>query len=205
MIAHIHGILVSALPSHVIIEAGGVGYKIFITAFTFGKLPPLNHPCKLHTVQIIREQSHALYGFFHATACELFEMLLGVTGIGPKLALCILGHMSEAEFFQAIANNDVNALSKIPGIGKKTAQRLLIEIRDKIPSQEVSLAYSSMHPAISGNDSAPWKLAMNALINLGYTPAIAQKAVQKTLQNQELTTASDLPTLIAESLKNTQS
>ncbi len=197
MISYIHGILAHATPSYAIIEAGGVGYKIFITAATFAKLPKNQSACKLHTVHVIREQSQALYGFLHPHACELFETLLGVSGIGPKIALSILGHMSESDFAQAIYNEDIPMLSKIPGIGKKTAERLLIEMRDKIPPEE------SMQFAAVSTGSSAGKHAVNALVNLGYTPVIAQKAVKKTVEQYKSETL-DLAVLIAESLKNIQ-
>lgn len=193
MIAYIHGTLTLATPYQVIIEAAGVGYKIFITPLTYGKLPQIKHECTLHTVQVIREQSNSLYGFMHPHSCELFETLLGVTGIGPKLALSILGHMSDEELSTAITNEDVTSLSKIPGIGKKTAQRLLIEIRDKLPASNIQLAPTAILPTIS-------KHAVSALINLGYSQPTALKAVQKTLQS--LPEDPDLSLLIAHSLKN---
>lgn len=202
MISSIHGLLISANPSFAIIEAYGVGYKIFISALTFSKLPALSNSCKLFTVQVIREQSNALYGFLNSHSCDIFEMLIGITGIGPKLALCILGHMTEAELFNAIAKEDINSLSKIPGIGKKTASRLLVELRDKKPTDEVSHALLNPIGSISNPEGVPWKLAINALVSLGYTSIVAQKAVQKALVGKEEATMPDLPALIAESLKN---
>ncbi|MFA6915558.1 MAG: Holliday junction branch migration protein RuvA [Parachlamydiales bacterium] len=193
MIAYIHGILTLATPYQVIIEAAGVGYKIFITPLTYGSLPHIKNECTLHTVHVIREQSNSLYGFLQPHTCELFETLLSVTGIGPKLALGILGHMSDNELSQAIANEDISALSKIPGIGKKTAQRLLIEIRDKLPAHNSSVTPSSVLPPTS-------KHAVSALMNLGYSQPNALKAVQKTLQS--LPDDPDLSLLIAHSLKN---
>ncbi len=201
MITHIHGTLIAATPTFAILEASGVGYKIFITAITYGKLPPLQSNCLLHTVHVIREQSQALYGFLHSAACDLFETLLGVTGIGPKSALSILGHISETEFSHAIAAEDVTTLSKIPGIGKKTAQRLLIEMRDKLPIHD-SVNYVSHASTTPQQQTIPWKLAINALVNLGYSATVAQKAVSKTIQSKGESAPHDLANLIADSLNN---
>lgn len=202
MIAYIHGTLTLSTPYQVIIEAAGVGYKIFITPLTYGKLPQIHSECTLHTVHVIREQSNTLYGFLQPHLCELFETLLSVTGIGPKLALSILGHMSESELTLAIANEDVTSLSKIPGIGKKTAQRLLIETRDKLPHHEHSISLSSPPQDLPGGLTPSWKHAVSALINLGYSQPVAQKAVQKTLQSLDNPTEPDLALLITASLKN---
>lgn len=195
MISYIHGILTVSTPSYAIIEAGGVGYKIFITSMTFAKLPQIKTECTLHTVHIVREQFQALYGFLQPHACDLFETLIGVSGIGPKIALSILGHMTEGDFAQAIANGDIPLLSKIPGIGKKTAERLLIEMRDKVGVAEG--AGSVAMPIV--NTAA--RQAMNALINLGYTQAVAQKAVKKTMDKLDVEEP-HLAELISESLKH---
>jgi Holliday junction DNA helicase RuvA len=195
MIAHLHGTLLCATPSYAILEAAGVGYRVFITAVTFSRLPSVNTSCRLWTAHIIREQSQALYGFIQQSECDLFETLLNVNGIGPKLALSILGHFTPAEFSQALLGGDTTALGKVPGVGKKMAQRLVVEMSGVKRLEELQL---------SGGDGAPiggalQRQAVSALQNLGYNEQAASKAVKKCLQIAP--ESQDLGALIAAALQ----
>ncbi len=132
MIAYIRGKLQQLTAFSVTIETQGIGYEVYIPASLFSKLPQIGSDILLHTVFIIRENSQTLYGFADIREKELFESLNSVRGVGPKLALSIIGHMPQGELSEALQQEDVRAISKIPGIGKKTAERLIVELRDKL-------------------------------------------------------------------------
>ena len=134
MYAYIKGTLTQASASCATVEAAGVGYKLFVPANLFTKLPHLGSEVLLHTSFVVREQSQALYGFIASQERDLFETLMGVTGIGPKLALSLIGHLSLSDLQFAISQGNIAALSKVPGVGKKIAERLVVELRDKVPT-----------------------------------------------------------------------
>ncbi len=200
MFAYIKGTLVYASLVNVTIDAGGVGYKIFIPANAFTSLPQVGSDCVLHTSFVVREQSQTLYGFNFPQERDFFEALMGVTGVGPKLALALIGHMPLSDLRLAIIEEDIPVICRVPGIGKKGAERLIIEMRDKIslhmPTSVSDLAInvSSDHRSQTIND------AMAALINLGYNQATAQKAIKKSLKDTP--EAIDVSALIAGALKN---
>lgn len=188
MIAYIKGILTYTSVIHVVIEAQGVGYQVFIPASLYGKLPNMGEKLLLHTSFIVREQSQTLYGFLNAEERDLFELLLKVSGIGPKLALSLIGHMPTSDLCQAINSGDLATLCRIPGIGKKSAERLIIEVKDKLLTTNITAENTLANDALS------------ALLNLGYQRSVAQKAITKTLEKSENTP--DLSALITTSLKN---
>jgi len=133
MITFLQGKLLEALPTQVVIDVNGVGYEALIPLSSFDKLPPAGQPIKLLTQLIVREDSHTLYGFVTPAERDLFRLLINsVNGIGPKIALNILSGISVNAFRGAIANGDVKALSQISGVGKKTAERMVVELKDKI-------------------------------------------------------------------------
>lgn len=200
MIAYIKGLLVQSSPLFVVIETGGIGYKIFIPASLFSKLPQIKEEVILHTSFIVRELSHTLYGFLTTQERDLFEALMGVTGIGPKLALSIIGHLPGHELHNAISNNHISTLSKVPGIGKKTAERLIIELRDKIAT--LVILGPSDFAVQTQCDPRTQKIsdALSALINLGYNQVTAQRALKKTLQ--DVPENINLSELISSALKN---
>ncbi len=170
MFEFIRGKLVQAGPSKAIIDVGGVGYGITISLKTFQKLPQIETDIFLHVIPVIREDAHALYGFFSLDEKKLFEQIIAISGIGPKTAIGILGHVEIADFQMAIGQANTALLSKIPGIGKKTADRLVIELKDKFNTpSSVPLGTGTVADAIS------------ALIHLGYHPLDAQKAIKKVL------------------------
>lgn len=199
MFAYIKGLLVQAVPASVVIETGGIGYKIFIPASAFTSLPQVGHPLTLHTSFVVREIAQTLYGFPTPQEKDFFEALLNVTGIGPKIALALIGHMPLPDLQYAIANEDTATICRIPGIGKKGAERLIIEMRDKVGSALFTSAAVGAH-AVSGSAAQTVNDAMSALINLGYNHSTAQKAMKKTLQ--EAPENSELATLISTALKH---
>lgn len=200
MFAYIKGELSFATPIYAVVDVSGVGYQIFIPANVFSKLPQIGQPIFVYTSYIVREASHTLYGFLSQSEKDLFEILLGVTGVGPKTALSLIGHLSMDELQKAISNHNIAVISKVPGIGKKTAERLILELRDKLPA----MAPSPGDLSISFVGTSKGQLlrdAMSALVNLGYNQITAQKAIKKTMD--DFSEEVDLATLITHSLKNT--
>jgi len=199
MFAYIKGKLVDANPLSVIVDVGGIGYKIFISARAFGQLPKHGETVFLHTAFIVREASQTLYGFLASGERELFEALLNVSGVGPKLALALIGHLTLEDLQRAINAADTYSLSKVPGVGKRTAERLIVELKDKLPALFPRDIATS--PEVTGNlGPVLIKDAVSALVNLGYTQAIAKKAIQDSLK--ELPEDVKLPVLITTALKN---
>lgn len=201
MITYVKGILTRSSPGFAVIELGGIGYKIFIPASTFTRLPQNGAELWLHTSQVIREASHTLYGFILEEERDFFEDVMGVSGIGPKTALSLIGHLSLEEMHRAIANDDIPMLSRVPGIGKKTAERLIVEMRDKLAKNSKRYFPSDFAINMDTDPRAQQILdAMNAMINLGYHQVAAQKAIKKSLKT--LPDSIDLATLITDALNH---
>lgn len=177
MIAFLEGRLVEALPTQVVIEVHGVGYEVLIPLSSFDKLPAPGQPVRLLTHLVVREDAHVLYGFATAAERELFRLLIHtVSGIGPKLALNILSGMTPPAFRGAVAAGDVKALSRIPGVGRKTAERLVVELRDKVGAAGAWEAASAQR----GLSEADRRVndAVLALIALDFKPPEAHEAVR---------------------------
>jgi holliday junction DNA helicase RuvA len=177
MIAFVHGKLVEALPTQVTVDVHGVGYEVLIPLSSFDKLPQAGGDVKLLTQLIVREDAHTLYGFATAAERDLFRMLINnVSGIGPKTALNILSGMNAVAFRGAVANGDVKALSQISGVGRKTAERIVVELRDKIGAVgawEASSAARSLSAADQKiND------AVLALMALGFKQVEAHDTIR---------------------------
>ncbi len=195
MYAYIQGTLTAAHPSFVIIDAGGVGYHILIPPRVFTHLPEQGKKVLIYTSFIVRDISQTLYGFLTQEDKNLFETLVAISGIGPKTALSIIGHMEQHDFQEALSSGRIEALCKIPGIGKKTGERLLLEMRDKVPKLSPAFPHSqTKNPRLQKIEDA-----MQALIHLGYSQANAEKAVKKGLQSQPEDL--DVARLITESLR----
>lgn len=200
MFSHIRGILTHSNPIYVVVETHGIGYKIFIPASIYGDLPQIGQPVILQLSFVVRELSQALYGFFSEEERDFFEVLLGVTGIGPKTALSLIGHLSVHNLSEALSNSDFATICKVPGIGRKSAERLVIELRDKLPSLFTSKSAAGSSTISQDPRAKTVQDAMSALINLGYNQATAQKALKKTLQS--IPEPIDLTELITVSLKH---
>jgi holliday junction DNA helicase RuvA len=171
MIAHLRGKLLLKQPNRAVVETAGVGYEINISVPTFSELPANGAEVALHIHTHVREDVIALYGFVHAAEKRLFEKLITVSGIGPKLAITILSGMAVEEMTRAIRANDVARLTRIPGIGKKTAERMVLELRDKLPEGAAgSVSEISALGAVEED-------VLSALVNLGYQRAAAEKAL----------------------------
>jgi Holliday junction DNA helicase RuvA len=169
MIAHLRGRLVAKHPNQAIVECGGVGYDVTITVPTFTDLPEAGSETALHIHTHVREDQIALFGFLRAEEKRLFEKLLIVSGIGPKLAVTILSGMPVADLVGSIRGSDVARLTKIPGIGKKTAERMVLELKDKL--DEFTAAPPSPKATPVEED------VISALVNLGYQRAPAERAL----------------------------
>lgn len=177
MIAHLRGKLLAKHPNQAIVETSGVGYDVTISVPTFSDLPAIGADVALYIHTHVREDVIALYGFLRAAEKVLFEKLITVSGIGPKLAITILSGMPADEMVGAIRGNDVVRLTRIPGIGKKTAERMVLELRDKLP-QAVPTTVTTAPPM-----SAMEEDVLSALMNLGYQRAAAEKALEASVKN----------------------
>lgn len=182
MITSVSGILVSATPLAAVIETGGLGYEIHIPVTTAERLPQPGQTARLHTLAVYREDSQTLYGFATAEERDFFRLLVEkVTGVGPKMALSVMSKLSLPTLKSAIATGDVGLLAKCPGIGRKTAERLVIELRDKLNPAELNQALPSK-PAgegTPGGTDSRVNDAVLALTALGYKAADADKAVRQ--------------------------
>ncbi len=173
MIAHLRGRLISKHPNQAIIEAGGVGYDVAISIPTFSELPATGSDVAFHIHTHVREDALALYGFLRIEEKQLFEKLITVSGIGPKLAITILSGMATSDMVGAIRTNDHTRLTRIPGVGKKTAERMCVELRDKLEGFGEAPAAKSI--------SAVEEDVISALMNLGYQRGLAEKAVERAV------------------------
>ena len=177
MITFLEGTLVEALPTYAVVNVHGVGYLLHIPLSSYEKLPPAGQPIKILTHLAIREDAHVLYGFATSVERDLFRLLVAhVSGIGPKTALDVLSGMSVGAFKAAVIANDAKALARIKGLGKKTAERIIVELKDKVG---ITAAWEA---ASAANAPTPLELKLNdavlALIALGYKQVDAHKAVK---------------------------
>jgi holliday junction DNA helicase RuvA len=176
MIAHLRGRLIAKHPNQAIVEAGGVGYDLTISVPTFSELPELGSEVALHVHTHVREDAIALFGFLRPREKRLFERLITVSGIGPKLAITILSGMGADEMVGAIRGNDVARLTRIPGIGRKTAERMVLELRDKLQDFGAATAVAAAASPVEED-------VLSALVNLGYQRAAAERALATAKKN----------------------
>jgi holliday junction DNA helicase RuvA len=177
VITFLHGKLVEALPTQVTVDVNGVGYDVLIPLSSFDKLPQPGQPLKILTHLAIREDAHVLYGFMTAAERDMFRLLINtVSGIGPKIALNILSGVNITSLRSAVANGDVKALSAISGVGKKTAERIVVELKDKI-GKSATYEGAGVAPAISG-DEQKLNDAVLALMALGFKQPDAHESVR---------------------------
>lgn len=193
MIAYIRGVLDHKEPNRVVMDVGGVGYEIFIPLSTYQQLPAIGDQVKLFTHHHVREDAANLYGFLSSEEKEIFEMVLSISGVGAKVALSILSAISVDEFRRSVAQGDMKTLTKIPGIGKKSAERMVLELKDKIGKIHLDERMVRILEAESGND------AVAALLSLGATSSAAEYAVYRA--ERLLGKDAKIEELIAQSLK----
>jgi holliday junction DNA helicase RuvA len=170
MIAHLRGRLLAKHPNQAVVEAGGVGYDITISVPTFSELPGVGSEVALHIHTHVREDAIALFGFLRPREKQLFLRMIAVSGIGPKLAVTILSGMPADEMVAAIRGNDIARLTRIPGIGRKTAERMVLELRDKL--EDFGAAPAAAEAATPVEEDV-----LSALVNLGYQRAAAERAL----------------------------
>src|SRR5689334_23768977 len=191
MISFLHGRLIEALPTQVVIDVQGVGYEALIPLSSYDKLPQPGNEVKLLTHLAVREDAHILYGFMTAPERDLFRLLVNnVSGIGPKLALAVLSGMSVTNFKTAVVNSDIAAISKISGLGKKTAERIVLELKDKLGVAAAWEAATAAHAPTPEQEQA--NEAVLALIALGYKQVDAHKAVRDLQEKGEAASAEEL-------------
>jgi Holliday junction DNA helicase RuvA len=201
MITFLQGKLVEALPTQVVVDVNGVGYEALIPLSSFDKLPQPGETVKLLTQLVVREDAHILYGFASAAERDLFRLLVNsVSGIGPKTALNILSGVSVMAFRGAVAGGDVKALSQISGVGKKTAERIIVELRDKIGPASAGWEAASARRALSPEDQ---KLndAVLALMALGFKQIDAHDAVRHASRSAGLGAKATVEDLVRACLK----
>lgn len=185
MIAYLKGNFVEKTPASVLVEVGGIGYEVLISLNTYSKIQSLEHG-QLFTSLIIREDAHLLFGFFDLTEKEMFHHLLNVSGIGATTARVMLSYMKPDELARAIIHSDLKTLEGIKGIGKKTAERLVVELRDKLAKNPVESNNSTLKNNTLHQD------ALNALLALGINKQAASNALEKTMKNEPDLSVEDL-------------
>jgi Holliday junction DNA helicase RuvA len=170
MIGRLTGILIEKNPPQIVVDVLGVGYELDVPMSTFYNLPVVGEKVALHTHMIVREDGHFLFGFLSEAERAVFRQLLKISGVGARIGLAVLSGLSVGDFVQAVAMQEAGRLTKIPGIGKKTAERLLLELRDKLPK---TLSTSTTLPPDAGSD------ILNALLALGYSDKEAVAAMKQ--------------------------
>ena len=204
MIGRLSGTLIQKQPPLLMIDVHGVGYEVQAPMSTFYQLPELNQPVILLTHMVVREDAQLLYGFHDESERLLFKSLIKVNGVGPKLALTILSGISAREFVVAVKNNDESGLVRLPGIGKKTAQRLIVEMRDRLDDWQTNTVDTTDNTddraaESSTRETDKVKEAISALIALGYKPVEASRMVNR-LDLQGFQSSEDM---IKQALKST--
>ncbi len=197
MISRLTGILAAKRAPQVLIDCHGVGYEADVSMTTFYKLPEVGSQVSLWTHLLVKEDAHSLIGFHDEQERRLFRQLIRITGVGPKMALTILSGIDEQQFALCVANNDIAMLTRLPGVGKKTAERLIIEMRDKV---EASPGELPAQQPVAGGQSIVSE-AIEALQALGYKPADAEKMISRAQQQSE--TGSSASQLIKKALQAT--
>ena len=191
MIAALRGTLIQKIPGSAVVEAGGVGYETLISLATYEALPELGQEARLLVQTIVREDTITLYGFAEAEEKQLFLLLIGVSGIGPKLALAVLGGLGAAGLRAAVMNRDLARLTAAPGVGKKTAERICMELAEKVGDLGVAgigVAAAGQGRAAAPAAPSPQADAASALVNLGYSEQQAWQALRAIEKDESAAT-----------------
>ncbi|MEZ7860700.1 MAG: Holliday junction DNA helicase RuvA [Parasphingorhabdus sp.] len=194
MIGRLQGTVIDKQAPDLLLDVQGVGYELLVSLSTFFAIPAVGESVTLHTHFVVREDAQQLYGFTERSERTLFRHLIKVNGVGPKMALGVLSGMSANEFAACVHNNDVDTLVRLPGVGKKTAERLVIEMRDRVDSIEASVSSTNVHAAQPDLTQE----AESALIALGYKPQDAAKMISRVADDETL----GVEQLIRSALKN---
>lgn len=182
MYNYISGKLIEKSPAGVIVDVGGVGYELHVSVPTFGSLPPLGAQVKLLTRFVVREDAQLLYGFGTQEEKRLFELLISISGIGPKIALTALSGVESAVLKRAIVRGEVEVLKSVPGIGRKTAERMIIELREKLAAEWVESSAALSGAQTGSFNTGTAEDAVEALVALGYKRPGAKQAVEKAVK-----------------------
>jgi Holliday junction DNA helicase RuvA len=180
MITFVRGTLVEKQPTRAVLDVGGVGYEVFIPLSSYDRLPQTGEVCRVLTVHHVREDAQQLFGFMTEEERGAFQLLLGITGIGPKLALSALSGLTVRELKAAVVEGDVKRLSSIQGVGRKMAERMVVELRDRIGAAEALEAVAGADP--EATETLLMRDAVLALVALGYTQEVARKMVMRLPQ-----------------------
>lgn len=183
MIGRLHGTLLEKAPPWLLIDVSGLAYEVESSMFTFYRLPDVGQSVTLHTHMVVREDAQLLYGFMQLQERVLFRNLIKVSGVGPKLALSILSGIEPDNFVSCVMQNDSASLVRVPGVGKKTAERLIIEMRDRLRDWQIESG-ALLSDTINASDK-PTQDAISALISLGYKPLEARQAVTEASKEAE--------------------
>jgi len=188
LIGRIRGVLLDKQAPDILVDVQGVCYEIQVPMSTVYQLPPLGQGVELHTHLVVREDAHLLYGFFSLQERHMFRSLIKVSGVGPKMALAILSGMAVDEFVRTVRTNDLAALTRMPGVGRKTAERLVVEMKDRLA--EWSVTETAMAPVINSAPAAPSDRQMTqdaetALVALGYKPQEATRIIAQVLKGSD--------------------
>lgn len=180
MIGRLQGILLTKAPPQLLIDVNGVGYEVDAPMSTFYQLPNTGNPVVLHTHLVVREDAQLLYGFYSEAERHMFRSLIKINGVGPKLALTILSGISLDEFARCVLDDDAKSLTALPGVGKKTAERLIIELRDKIGKEFDTVLPGKGEPSqLLIHETSPVRDAVSALVALGYKAQEASRMVRE--------------------------
>ncbi|MCP3679826.1 MAG: Holliday junction branch migration protein RuvA [Gammaproteobacteria bacterium] len=179
MIGRLHGILLEKQPPYLLIDVHGVGYEVQVSMNTFCHPPPLNQQVILHTHHVVREDASLLFGFLELRERTLFRHLIKVNGVGPKMALAILSTVEPDHFLLCVQNQDIKSLTRLPGVGKKTAERLLIDMKDRLKDWSSNTSLVAETAQTAGASNSAIGDAIDALVSLGYKAAQAQHTISQ--------------------------
>ena len=185
MIGQIRGILIEKKPPEILVDVSGIIYEIQVPMNTFYQLPEIGQELLLHTHFVVREDAQLLYGFYDSKNKAMFRALIRVNGVGPKMALAILSGMEADEFVRTVRNNDITTMVNMPGIGKKTAERLIVEMRDRLNEWEAGDAGtpSARTGSSASSLNSATRDAETALVSLGYKPQQAARSIAQVLKD----------------------
>jgi len=197
MFAYIKGKIAYKRNEYIVVEANGIGYKIFTSLSTIQSVGAVGEEVMIYTYLYVREDIISLYGFFTQEELNMFELLISVSGVGPKVAISLLSSVTPSKFSLAVITDDIKTLTKAPGIGKKTAQRIILELKDKIKKEQLADVNGAEEENIpTGSENSRIPEAISALMVLGYTPLEASKAVSAVYSDDM-----DLESIIKNALK----
>ncbi|MBM4196243.1 MAG: Holliday junction branch migration protein RuvA [Gammaproteobacteria bacterium] len=179
MIATLRGVVAQKDPPHVVVDVSGVGYELEVPVSTWAALPEVGQPVTLRTHQVIREDQHLLYGFATEAEKRVFRDLLRVNGVGPKIALAILSGISVDGLLRAVQTEDVTALTRVPGVGRKTAERLILDLKDRVATLAGNVGGATAVTPLMVGASSMEREVVEALMGLGYRPVEARRMVEQ--------------------------